>query len=233
MFATVQRLLPTLALPLLATGLLATPASAQDDAGDKVNMVIVYGEDRCPQSTEGEIVVCAKKPESERYRIPEELRYSDDPANTSWTRTVESMELVDAGGLHSCSPVGPGGITGCTQQLIQQAYGEKATAPSVRFGQLIDAARAERLSTIDEEAAAEQNRVEMIEREYMQRLERERESATGNAAVDDAAPPALDQAKRQPPVAPSKDTKFDDGDDVRRPAGDPTTAQPLVPSDPQ
>ena len=44
----------------------------------------------------------------------------------------------------------------------------------MRFGQLIEKARAERLSTIDAQAAAEQERVEMIEREYMQRLERER-----------------------------------------------------------
>jgi hypothetical protein len=44
----------------------------------------------------------------------------------------------------------------------------------VRFGLLIDQARRDRLSEIDEDAAAEQERVEMIEREYMQRLERER-----------------------------------------------------------
>jgi hypothetical protein len=46
----------------------------------------------------------------------------------------------------------------------------------VRFGLLIEQARAERLSTIDAEAAAEQERVEMIEREYMQRLEKERQA---------------------------------------------------------
>ena len=44
----------------------------------------------------------------------------------------------------------------------------------MRFGRLIEQARAERLSTIDADAAAEQERVEMIEREYMERLERER-----------------------------------------------------------
>ncbi len=61
-------------------GLAPLPAAAQDQAGDKVNTVIVYGEDECPQSTGGDIVVCARMDESERYRIPEALRFSDDPA---------------------------------------------------------------------------------------------------------------------------------------------------------
>jgi len=61
----------------------------------------------------------------------------------------------------------------------------------VRFGKLIDKARTERLSTIDTQAAAEQERVEMIEREYMERLERERQAELpGEAALPAPAKPA-------------------------------------------
>jgi hypothetical protein len=66
-----------------------------------------------------------------------------------------------------------------------------AEAENVRFGQLIDKARTERLSTIDTQAAAEQERVEMIEREYMERLERERQAELpGEAALPAPAKPA-------------------------------------------
>ena len=149
-----------------------TSASAQDDAGDRVNMVIVYGEDPCPPAVDGEIVVCAVVDESERYRIPESLRYSDDPANTAWAQRVEAFKFVGDFGAMSCSPTGAMGFTGCTQKMIDAAY----EAREGGFSQLIAEARAERLSTIDEDAAAEQARVEMIEREYMERLEKERES---------------------------------------------------------
>ncbi len=152
------------------------PAAAQDTAGDKVRMVIVYGDDEAPQTDGSEIVVVARMPEAERYRIPEALRYSDDPDNTSWARRVESFEFIGDFGTLSCSPSGAGGFTGCTQELIAAAYDAKANAPSVRFGELIAAARAERLSQIDAEAAAEQERVEAIERAYMDKLERERDA---------------------------------------------------------
>lgn len=173
------------AAALIATAALpfAAPAAAQDEAGDKVNMVIVYGEDECPAPMAGEITVCARKSENERYRIPDNLRTSDSPENTSWTQRVESYEMVGAFGALSCNPAGAGGFLGCTQQMINDAYKDRAEGSNVRFSQLIEAARAERMSTIDEDAAAEQSRVEQIEREYMERLERER---TGTLPGDDA-----------------------------------------------
>ena len=68
-----------LILPLAATAALAgalaavsTPAVAQDT--DRISEIIVYGNDPCPRSTDSEVVVCARKPESERYRIPERYR---------------------------------------------------------------------------------------------------------------------------------------------------------------
>ncbi len=174
---------PLIALAGLALTL-PVSAQAQDtaDAGDdSYNMIIVYGDDECPQSTPEQIVVCARKGEAERYRIPETLRFSESPENQSWAERVESFEMVGDFGTMSCSPTGAGGFTGCTQEMINAAYADKANNAGVRFGEIIAAERAKRLSTIDEDAAAEQERVEMIEREYMERLERERAGETPGA----------------------------------------------------
>ncbi|GAA4046941.1 hypothetical protein [Parerythrobacter jejuensis] len=166
----------TASLAAMAALAMTAPAHAQTDAGDKVRMVIIYGDDARPEAEGDEILVVATMPESERYRIPEQLRLSDDPANSAWAQRVERFDFVGDFGTLSCSPSGAGGITGCTQDLIDAAYGARREGSNVRFSQLIEAARAERLSTIDADAAAEQERVESIEREYMERLERERQA---------------------------------------------------------
>lgn len=162
-----------IALALLAAA--ASPAFAQS-ADEKINMVIAYSADECPVAQPGELVVCEILVEEERYRIPSNLRYSDDPANVARARQVEEIKYVGDFGTMSCSPAGAGGFTGCNQKFVEAAYKDKSEADAVRFGQLIEKARAERLSTIDADAAAEQERVEMIEREYMERLERERQA---------------------------------------------------------
>ena len=159
----------------LAPGLPA-PLTAQGDNGDKVRMVIVYGDDAAPVAQGDEIVVVARMPESERFRIPENLRFSDNPANQAWINRVERLEFVGASGTLSCSAVGPGGSTGCTEEMIRNAYADKKASPAVRFGALIAAARAERLASIDQTSAEEQARVEAIEKEYMERLRREGEA---------------------------------------------------------
>lgn len=174
------------ALALLAAA--ASPAFAQS-ADEKINMVIAYSADECPVAQPGEVVVCEILVEEERYRIPSNLRYSDDPANVSRARQVEEIKYVGDFGAMSCSPAGAGGFTGCTQKFIEAAYKDKAEEEGVRFGKLIEEARAERLSTIDAEAAAEQERVESIEREYLQRLERERDAALPGEGEGELPPP--------------------------------------------
>lgn len=154
----------------------AAPAGAQSE-NEKINMVIAYDASECPKAQPGEVVVCEILVEAERYRIPKNLRYSDSPENKAWARQVEEIKYVGDFGTMSCSPAGAGGFTGCTQKFVEAAYKDRAEADNVRFGQLIEKARQERLSTIDAQAAAEQERVEMIEREYMQRLEKERDGA--------------------------------------------------------
>ena len=190
--------------------LAAAPASAQSKAGDKVNMVIAYSEDECPEQTsEDEIVVCQILVESERFRIPSNLRASDSPQNTSRARQVEKLKYIGDFGAFSCSPAGAGGFTGCNQKFIESAYQEKSEAESLRFGQLIEQARQERLSTIDTDAAAEQSRVEAIEREYLERLERERAAPLPGEVGGDlpevvAAPDTPPPATEEPPSTPKE-----------------------------
>ena len=187
------------ALPLLAASAaaFAVPAAAQDTGGDKVRMVIVYGEDAAPQASSDEILVVARLPENDRYRIPEALRFSDDPANMAWARRVERLDLVGKSGTMSCSTAGAGGFTGCTQQLINAFYADKREGADVRFSELIAAARAERLSTIDADAAAQQARVEELEKQYMDRLERERSAPLPGEAP--TTPPGDAAPIMQPP----------------------------------
>ncbi len=105
-----------------ALAVVSIPALAQDTGDPKIAEIIVYGNDPCPRSTESEVVVCARKPESERYRIPERYRNSG-PLQTrqSWAEKAKSFEYVGRTGIQSCSAVGPGGYTGCLQNMIDRA----------------------------------------------------------------------------------------------------------------
>lgn len=153
----------------------AGPASAQSE-NEKINQLIVYGEDPCPASTGEQITVCARKSEGERFRIPEALREGRSPQNEAWNNRVIAYETVGRSGTLSCSPVGGGGWSGCVNQMIATAYAEKKDDPSVRFGELIAAERARRLSTIDTEAKVTQGEVEEAERAHDERLKAEREA---------------------------------------------------------
>lgn len=101
------------------------PAAAQSTGGARIVEIIVYGDDPCPRSTESEVVVCARKPEAERYRIPERYREGGSiQSRQSWAARARSFEYVGRTGTMSCSAVGPGGHTGCLQQVIERAESE-------------------------------------------------------------------------------------------------------------
>jgi hypothetical protein len=182
----VQRLTIAFAALVSAAVFAGAPASAQD-AGEKVNQLIVYGDDPCPQSKDDEITVCARKEEGERYRIPETLRETQSPENRAWTDRVVAYETVGSFGTMSCTPTGPGGMTGCLGKLIDTAYAEKKGDPNIRFSELIAAERAKRLSTIDADAADTQARVEQLEKEYEAR-QRARQDPEGGHDTHPAPP---------------------------------------------
>ena len=105
-------------------GVAALPAPAEAQA-NSVSEIIVYGNDPCPRSTDDQVVVCARRPETERFRLPEKFRPSGTrQQKEAWANKARSLETVGSTGINSCSPVGPGGFTGCLTQVIKQARQE-------------------------------------------------------------------------------------------------------------
>ncbi len=185
-----KRLIPVFASVMLVMALPQT-ALAEGQSADKVNQLIVFGNDACPSSTDDQITVCARKDEGERFRIPEPLRDNPNKAsNQAWTEKVKAYETVGAFGTNSCSPVGGGGDTGCLARLISSAHAERKQSSDVHFAKLIEAERAKRLETVDSDAASEQGRVESLEKQYEARLARERTAGDAVAPVA-TAPNAL------------------------------------------
>jgi hypothetical protein len=105
----------------LAAGYAALPAPAAAQANN-ISEIIVYGNDPCPRSTDDQVVVCARRPEADRYRIPEKYRPSGPrQQREAWSNRARVLETVGSTGTNSCSPVGPGGFTGCLEQVIKEA----------------------------------------------------------------------------------------------------------------
>lgn len=122
---TTHRFLPP-ALAIL--GLLAAatplvpPVAVQAQRSERV--LTVFGKDPCPTSNGEEIVVCQRMPESERYRIPEELRRTEGNGRETWGDRAASLEYVGRSGAQSCSTSGPGGASGCFRELARKACEE-------------------------------------------------------------------------------------------------------------
>lgn len=152
--------------------IMSVPAAAQaqeaatvQPGDEKINQLIIYGDDKCPESTGDEIVVCARMDEADRFRIPSSLRGDpNDPRNQAVSERIKAYEYVGASGTMSCSPSGAGGFTGCGLKEIDKAYAEKAQDPGITFGRLIAAERAKRMAGIDAEAAEIEERVKEFEK---------------------------------------------------------------------
>lgn len=110
------------AIATVAGGFALLPAPALAQQGGNQSEVIVYGSDPCPRSTESNVVVCVHRPETERYRLPKNQQLQGTrQQRESWSNKSQSVMNVGKTGINSCSPVGPGGHTGCLIQEIQQA----------------------------------------------------------------------------------------------------------------
>ncbi|HEY6916801.1 MAG TPA: hypothetical protein VI381_04100 [Allosphingosinicella sp.] len=124
----------------LAAGILPSflaypaPAQPQDEAAGQTQAstrtinIIVYGDDACPEpDNSDEIVVCGRRPESDRYRIPKALRGKKEESGAmAWTTQMEMLDQdMRYTRPNSCSAVGSGGMTGCVQQSIDQWRAER------------------------------------------------------------------------------------------------------------
>jgi hypothetical protein len=107
--------------------LAAAPAfAAEPPPQNTVINITVYGEDPCPASQGDDIVVCARRPESERYRIPKELRKEGQPTETAWgSRAIALDEVSATGRPDSCSVVGSYGQTGCFAEMLSRWRAER------------------------------------------------------------------------------------------------------------
>jgi hypothetical protein len=133
------------ALSALGGAMVAAPARAQEQ-----RVIVVYGDDPCPVAKEGEeIIVCPRRPESERYRVPKRFRNPDvapGNANESWAVRSEALNEASPTGISKCSVVGPAGWTGCYAQFLREAQADRraqrradGAIPSVNDRPLSDA----------------------------------------------------------------------------------------------
>lgn len=105
----------------------AAPETSPEAGSTKISTLVVYGNDPCPRSKDDDIVVCARQPESERYRIPKELRgKKKEDIVQSWVERAQTLDMVSRKGTpDSCSPIGSGGQTGCMRQFMERARAER------------------------------------------------------------------------------------------------------------
>jgi len=122
---------------LILAALLASPvagvaqnAAEQGRPPERIRSILLKPGEKCPPSTDTEVVVCASI--EQPYRIPREFR--DRPvtaANNSWVNRAATLDEVgrEAGGLpNTCSPVGFGGQGGCLTQMLDRWRAERRAA---------------------------------------------------------------------------------------------------------
>lgn len=127
-----DRLFKRIAASGLLPALILASSSVAHAANDRppperLVSLTVYGNEPCPASKDGDIVVCGREPESERYRIPKELRVAKyRPAAQSWASRVHTLDdAARAARPNSCSVVGSGGQTGCYAHALEQWRAER------------------------------------------------------------------------------------------------------------
>ena len=106
---------------LLAFALCLSPLAAPLRALAQDRILTIFGEDKCPENT-----ICVRAKESERFRIPKDLRQDAIIAPNRQAWAAKAQATLDAGsksGTGSCTAIGPGAYTGC---FVEQARAGKA-----------------------------------------------------------------------------------------------------------
>jgi hypothetical protein len=120
--AAAQPAIPTTAAPRPS---ILKPADipSGDGSQPRQRLVTVFGSEACPKPRSAdEVVVCARLPESEIYRIPEPLRRAEN--RQSVLSQNRALLLGDGAGgaggsIGSCSAVGAAGFTGCDRRMVE------------------------------------------------------------------------------------------------------------------
>ena len=100
------------------------PPAYSDGTQPRQKLVTVFGTEPCPKpSSPDEVIVCARLPESEVYRIPTPLRKADNNRESPF-QSNRNLLLGDASGgaggaIGSCTAIGAGGMMGgCTRRQV-------------------------------------------------------------------------------------------------------------------
>lgn len=92
------------------------PAAAQE------RVLQVFGEDKCPANT-----ICVRAPESERFRIPKDLRKATlTPSQQSWATRQQVVMDENRAGPSGCDTAGNQGWGGCFGEEMRKAREEAA-----------------------------------------------------------------------------------------------------------
>lgn len=118
-----------IALPAVAASAQQADDSYQAEPPQRIRSILVKPGEDCPKAEGNEVVVCA--PIESPYRVPRALRDEGAvrPQNQAWGARALVLDDVSrrASGIpNTCSPIGTGGQTGCTLQLIQQWQAERS-----------------------------------------------------------------------------------------------------------
>lgn len=103
------------------------PSAAQAQNASQGGVLVIYGQDKCPTNENGEeIVICRRLDESERFRIPQNLREQAGPPQETESWANRSADALSTGrtGTGSCSAVGANGSTGCFVRNATRARAE-------------------------------------------------------------------------------------------------------------
>ncbi|WP_243455572.1 hypothetical protein [Sphingosinicella sp. BN140058] len=117
-----------IAAALLVASAAAAAQDGDPDLPERSSSLVVYGDDPCPKAQDDEeIVVCARRPETERYRIPKEFRKNkDERGSVAWGARFDQLEEATRYTRpNSCSVVGTWGQTGCWNMNIGRWAAER------------------------------------------------------------------------------------------------------------
>ncbi len=119
----------------LALCAVAVPIEAPVQAQRSERVLEVFGNDPCPTSAGEEIVVCRRRPEAERYRIPEDLRKAEARDKESSSERTATLDSTGKSGALSCSASGAAGASGCFRKRAKEACEEdKASGKKCGIG---------------------------------------------------------------------------------------------------
>lgn len=116
--------------------LAVAPAQAQISA-DRI--IDIYGNEKCPASNGQQIVVCRRHPAEEQYRIPKDLRDSEQAPQRAGGN-VNAVAAVNGTGqtgvqINSCNAIGAGVSAGCTKQELDNWKAQQRAQKKAEEGQ--------------------------------------------------------------------------------------------------